>query len=127
MAPSSNNREKDSKSKSAASKPVGSFRFSGDELEAFDDQTASDLEFDAIRALLLSHCHNPTAQDRALQLRPLRNRKHMVRALEESKELLQIKREGHPFPAVGCEEITREIEWLSIREAILEEQSFQRL
>ncbi|MDE0870783.1 MAG: DNA mismatch repair protein MutS [Flavobacteriales bacterium] len=127
MAPSSNNREKDSKSKSTASKPVGSFRFSGDEMEAFDDQTASDLEFDAIRALLLSHCHNPTAQDRALKLRPLRNRKNMVRALEESKELLQIKREGHAFPAVGCEEITREIEWLSIREAVLEEQSFQRL
>lgn len=103
------------------------YRFQGDILGAFDEQTASDLEFDAIRVMLHAHCHNPTAIERAETLRPLRNRKRMVRALEETKELLQIRRENIAFPAVGCEELSREIERLAIRESVLEETGFQRL
>ena len=94
---------------------------------AFDQQTARDLEFNAIRTLLLGNCHNPTAQERAQNLHPFRNRKRMVRALEETKEFLQIRRESLPFPAVGCDEIHREIERLSIRESVLSEPQFMRL
>lgn len=101
--------------------------FSGDFLGAFDEQTARDLEFNAVRTLLLGYCHNPTAQERAQNLLPFRNRKLMVRALEETKEFLQIRRESIPFPAVGCDEIHREIERLSIRESVLSEPQFMRL
>jgi DNA mismatch repair protein MutS2 len=100
---------------------------SGDYLSEFDQQTARDLEFNAIRTLLLGFCHNPSAQERAQNLMPFRNRKRMVRALEETKEFLQIRRESLPFPAVGCDEIHREIERLSIRESVLSEPQFMRL
>ena len=68
--------------------------WSGDYMGAFDTQTSRDLEFNAIRTLLLGYCHNPTAQERAQNLKPFRNRKRMVRALEETKEFLQIRRES---------------------------------
>jgi DNA mismatch repair protein MutS2 len=116
-------RKKPQKSQAKPSKEA----FVGDYMGAFDQQTARDLEFNAIRTLLLGNCHNPTAQERAQNLHPFRNRKRMVRALEETKEFLQIRRESLPFPAVGCDEIHREIERLSIRESVLSEPQFMRL
>lgn len=111
----------------ASQKRPSTQAFVGDYMGAFDQQTARDLEFNAIRTLLLGYCHNPTAQERAQNLQPFRNRKRMVRALEETKEFLQIRRECLPFPAVGCDEIHREIERLSIRESVLSEPQFMRL
>jgi DNA mismatch repair protein MutS2 len=126
MHPESNkgtNPKKTQKLRTKSSQHV----WSGDYMGAFDTQTSRDLEFNAIRTLLLGYCHNPTAQERAQNLKPFRNRKRMVRALEETKEFLQIRRESIPFPAVGCDEIHREIERLNIRESVLSEPQFMRL
>ena len=58
-------------------------------MRAFDEQTAKDLEFDAIRVLLLHHCQNPTAIARAQALHPMERQKSWQVDLELTKEMLE--------------------------------------
>ena len=69
-----------------------------DLLKHFDEQVASDLEFDVIRTMLAEKCVQPSAEARAHALQPLRHRKTIVRLLEEVEELRRIRTEGVPFP-----------------------------
>ena len=96
-------------------------------MRAFDEQTAKDLEFDAIRTLLLHHCQNPSAIARAHALHPMDRQKQWQKELEQTKEMLEIKREGNGFPAVGCEEIGADNERLAVRDSVLDEAGFHRL
>ncbi len=57
----------------------------------FDEQVASDLEFDIIRAMLAEKALQPTSKSRAHALVPLRNRRTIVRLLQETDELRRIK------------------------------------
>ena len=93
----------------------------------FDAQTAKDLEFDAVRMLLLNHCHNPTTIERAEQLLPMVNPKVWRRELECTKEFLSLRSEGVPFPAVGGEEIASDNERLAVRDSVLDEAGFNRI
>ncbi|MBN31992.1 MAG: DNA mismatch repair protein MutS [Crocinitomicaceae bacterium] len=93
----------------------------------FDDQTAKDLEFDAVKGLLLNHCHNPTAIDRAKQLHPRANPKSWRQELERTKEFLNLRSEGVPFPSVGVEEIADDNDRLAVRDSVLDEASFNRI
>ncbi|MGB2014662.1 MAG: DNA mismatch repair protein MutS, partial [Flavobacteriales bacterium] len=93
----------------------------------FDDQTAKDLEFDVVKTLLLNHCHNPTTVDRATQLHPRVNPKSWRRELERTKEFLNLRSEGVPFPAVGGEEIAADNERLAVRDSVLDEAGFNRI
>ena len=96
-------------------------------MKSFDDQTAKDLEFDAIRTLLLHHCHNPSTIARAHALHPLNRQKFWQIDLELTKEMLEIKREGNGFPAVGCDEIGSDNDRLAVRDSVLDEEGFYRL
>jgi DNA mismatch repair protein MutS2 len=96
-------------------------------MRSFDEQTAKDLEFDAVRTLLLHHCQNPTAIARAQALHPLNQQKLWQKELELTKEMLDIKREGSGFPAVGCEEIGPDNDRLAVRDSVLDEVGFHRL
>ena len=49
-----------------------------DLMHHFDEQVASDLEFDIIRAMLAEKALQPTSKSRAHALVPLRNRKTIV-------------------------------------------------
>ena len=71
----------------------------------FDEQVASDLEFDRIRILLAAKTLQPTAESRALALTPIKNRRSIVKTLSETEELRRIKVEGEPFPALEFEEM----------------------
>ena len=93
----------------------------------FDAQTAKDLEFDVVRTLLLNHCHNTTTVERAEQLHPLVNPKVWRRELERTKEFLNLRSEGVPFPAVGGEEIASDNERLAVRDSVLDEAGFNRI
>ena len=93
----------------------------------FDDQTAKDLEFDAVKGLLLNHCHNPTAIDRAKQLHPRANPKSWRQELERTKEFLNLRSEGVPFPSVGVEEIADDNDRLAVRDSVLDEAGFNRI
>ena len=98
-----------------------------DSMPHFDDQTAQDLEFDVVKALLLNHCHNPTTIQRAKTLHPSIQPNQWRKALERTKEFLDIRSEGRSFPAVGCEEIAPDNDRLAIRDAVLDERGFARI
>jgi DNA mismatch repair protein MutS2 len=90
----------------------------------FDEQVASDLEFDIVRAMLAEKALQPTAKSRAHALVPLRNRKTIVRLLQETDELRRIKTEGESFPSLEFEEMPDEIRMLEIRDSVLSEAAF---
>ena len=52
----------------------------------FDEQVASELEFDRIRILLAAKTLQPTAESRALALAPMRVRAVAVARAEEAAE-----------------------------------------
>ena len=93
----------------------------------FDQQTAKDLEFDAVQRLLLNHCHNPTTVRRAEELKPRVHPRDWLVSLKRTKEFLTIRTEGITFPAVGCAEISSDNERLAIRDSVLDEAGFNRI
>ena len=93
----------------------------------FDEQVASDLEFDRIRILLAAKTLQPTAESRALELAPSKNRRSIVITLSETEELRRIKIEGEPFPALEFEEMQNEIRLIEIRDSVLDEGSFSKI
>ena len=93
----------------------------------FDEQVASDLEFDIVRAMLAEKALQPTAKSRAHELVPLRNRKTIVRLLQETDELRRIKTEGESFPSLEFEEMPDEIRMLEIRDSVLSEAAFNKI
>ena len=86
----------------------------------FDEQVATDLEFDRIRSLLAAKTLQPTAETRAHSLAPLKNRRSIVRILSETEELRLIKTEGDPFPSLEFEEMHHELRLLEIRDSVLD-------
>ena len=98
-----------------------------DLLKHFDEQVASDLEFDVIRAMLAEKCVQPSAKARAHALQPLRHRKTIVRLLEEVEELRRIRTEGVLFPSIDFEELESELRMLEVKDSVLTESGFWRI
>ena len=96
-------------------------------LNHFDEQVVSDLEFDILRAMLAEKCVQPSARDRAHSLRPLKNRKTIIKLLEETEELKRIRTEGNPFPSIDFEELDNELKILEIKDSVLSEEGFGRI
>ena len=93
----------------------------------FDEQVASDLEFDRIRSMLAAKALQPTAESRALALAPIKNSRSIRKTLSETEELRRIKVEGEPFPALEFEEMQNEIRLIEIRDSVLDEGSFTKI
>ena len=93
----------------------------------FDEQVASDLEFDRIRTMLAAKALQPTAESRAHALAPIKNSRSIVRTLNETEELRLIKVEGEPFPSLEFEEMQHEIRLIEIRDSVLDEGSFNKI
>jgi DNA mismatch repair protein MutS2 len=98
-----------------------------DLLKHFDEQVASDLEFDIIRAMLAEKCVQPSAEARAHALRPLKHRKSIIKLLEETEELRRIRTEGVPFPSIDFEELNEELRLLEVEDSVLTESGFWRI
>ena len=96
-------------------------------LNHFDEQVASDLEFDIVRAMLAEKCVQPSARHRAHSLRPLQNRKTIIKLLEETEELKRIRTEGNPFPSIDFEELDNELKMLEVKDSVLSEEGFGRI
>ena len=96
-------------------------------LNHFDEQVASDLEFNILRTMLAEKCVQPSARKRAHSLRPLKNRKTIIKLLEETEELKRIIIECNPFPSIDFEELDKELKMLEIKDSVLSEESFWRI
>ena len=92
-----------------------------------DQQTLKDLEFPVILDWLIDYAHQPTAQERIRNLKPSGNQVEIVRELNKTRELYQIKTEGEHFPAIDFEELEREIKLLPIQNASISLEGFIRI
>ena len=96
-------------------------------LNHFDEQVASDLEFNILRTMLAEKCVQPSARKRAHSLSPLKNRKTIIKLLEETEELKRIIIECNPFPSIDFEELDKELKMLEIKDSVLSEEGFWRI
>jgi len=92
-------------------------------LNFFDEQTATDLEFDDIRLLLKDLCKNETAKFWSTKIRPFRTLAQAEEALMLTHELQLIRNRGLTFPRLEFNELQKEIRMLEITASVLELQS----
>ena len=95
--------------------------------QLFDQQTATDLEFESMRLLLSDACHSATAKERMLSLMPLRKFDEANLALNQAAELLQIRNSQSSFPRLEFEELHLEIQRLGIAGGVVDLEGFVRL
>lgn len=93
----------------------------------FDDQVSADLEFDIIKGMLEKKALQPTAKARSLALVPLKNRRSIIKRLQETEELRRLISEEDSFPALEFEEMHDELRLLNIRDSVLLEVSFSKI
>mgnify|MGYP001568553549 CR=1 FL=1 len=93
----------------------------------FDEQTAQDLEFDEIRKLLIGYCQNETAKERLSKLRPYRNLDQAAHSINQSNELISIRRLGLRFPRLEFGELQKEIRLLEITSSSLDLEGIIRI
>jgi DNA mismatch repair protein MutS2 len=96
-------------------------------MKFFDEQTAIDLEFDAIREMLVNACISETAGKRMQKLRPLRSRKEVIHKLDLAHDLQLIRNRGISFPRLEFRELNKEIRLLGISSSVLDLDGFVRL
>ncbi len=96
-------------------------------MQYFDSQTIKDLEFDAVREMLVDYAQQPTAQLRLSELAPIHDFRKIKVELLKVEEFTRIKREGIFFPALDFHELNEEISLLVIKDSVLMEESFFRL
>ncbi|MAR43051.1 MAG: hypothetical protein CMC48_03020 [Flavobacteriaceae bacterium] len=77
--------------------------------------------------MLAEKCNQPSAEARAHVLSPRKDRKAIVRLLEETEELRRMITEGVPFPSIDFEELKKEIQILEVKDSVLTEAGFWRI
>lgn len=92
-----------------------------------DKQTYKDLEFEKLQTLLGEYCVGPTASRMVTNLKPVRERQELIKFLNQTNELVQIRREQEGLPALDFVELTNEIKNLPIKNASLSAPSFMNI
>lgn len=92
-----------------------------------DQQSIRDLEFDQIRERLMGYCMQDDAFQRCATLVPFKRKEDCMEALQQLHELVTIRTSGISFPAIDFEQLDQEIAYLQVKDAVLSEDSFQRL
>ena len=95
--------------------------------QLFDNQTATDLEFDVVRSLLVDLCYSESARERMADLMPMRKYDDALRALDQASELLQIRDNLGSFPRLEFDELHLEIQRLGIAGGVVDLDGFVRL
>jgi DNA mismatch repair protein MutS2 len=96
-------------------------------MDSFDHHTLVDLEFPLIRQWLVDYGKGPTARKRLEELVPLTHFPTIENELKKVNELVAIRTEGNPFPALDFEELTAELKLLPIRNAVLSLEGYMRI
>ncbi len=96
-------------------------------MDSFDHHTLVDLEFPLIRQWLVDYGKGPTARKRLEELEPLTHFPSIENELKKVHELVSIRTEGNPFPALDFEELTAELKLLPIRNAVLSLEGYIRI
>jgi DNA mismatch repair protein MutS2 len=96
-------------------------------MDSFDHHTLVDLEFPLIRQWLVDYGKGPTARKRLEDLVPLTHFPTIENELKKVNELVSIRTEGNPFPALDFEELTAELKLLPIKNAVLSLEGYTRI
>lgn len=93
----------------------------------FDEQTLHDLEFTTIQSWLEDLGIGPTAKERLKTLQPSSRFDSLKIELAKLKEFHTIRVEGESFPGLDFEELKKELKYLPIKNAVLEQEGFVRI
>lgn len=92
-----------------------------------DPQTYKDLELGKLQDILREYCIGPSALKIVEQLKPVQNNEELMKFLNQTNELVEIRREGENFPRLEFEELQSEIRMLPVKNASLPQESFARI
>jgi DNA mismatch repair protein MutS2 len=92
-----------------------------------DNQTLKDLEFTIIQEWLTNFASGRTAKERLANLKPGNNFEQIKNELLQLKEFHTIRTVGEHFPAMQFEELTKELTFLPIQDAVLSQEGFVRI
>src|SRR5690554_1666776 len=92
-----------------------------------DSQTYKDLELEKLQDILKEYCIGPSALKIVEQLKPVHNNEELIKFLNQTNELVEIRREGESFPRLEFEELQSEIRMLPVQNASLPQESFARI
>ncbi|TXI85891.1 MAG: DNA mismatch repair protein MutS [Crocinitomicaceae bacterium] len=93
----------------------------------FDEQTLHDLEFTTIQSWLEELGIGPTAKERLRTLKPSSHFDSLKLELTKLKEFHTIRVEGESFPGLDFDELKKELKYLPIKNAVLEQEGFVRI
>lgn len=96
-------------------------------MNSFDQQTLQDLEFTTIQEWLEELGIGPTAKKRLRELSPSSQSNFLRLELDKLKEFHTIRSEGEPFPGLDFDELQKELRFLPIYNAVLEQEGFVRI
>jgi DNA mismatch repair protein MutS2 len=92
-----------------------------------DPQTYKDLELGKLQDILREYCIGPSALKIVEQLKPVHNNEELIKFLNQTNELVEIRREGESFPRLEFEELQSEIRMLPVQNASLPQEGFARI
>jgi DNA mismatch repair protein MutS2 len=92
-----------------------------------DPQTYKDLELGKLQDILREYCVGPSALKIVEQLKPVQNNEELMKFLQQTNEMVEIRREGESFPRLEFEELQSEIRMLPVQNASLPQESFARI
>src|SRR5690554_8020680 len=91
-----------------------------------DSQTYKDLELGKLQEILKEYCIGPSALKIVERLTPVKNSEELIKFLNQTNQLVEIRREGESFPRLDFEELQGEIRMLPVQNASLPQESFAR-
>lgn len=89
-----------------------------------DEQTYEDLEFEALRSLLMEFSVSETVKNKFLNLKPVSDEDTLLIFLQQVHELVAIRSSALSFPRLEFEELKNEIRLLQITGSVLTEKGF---
>ena len=92
-----------------------------------DSQTYKDLELGKLQEILKEYCIGPSALKIVERLKPVKNSEELIKFLNQTNQLVEIRREGESFPRLDFEELQGEIRMLPVQNASLPQESFARI
>jgi len=92
-----------------------------------DPQTYKDLELVKLQDILKEYCIGASALKIVEELKPVNNNEELIKFLNQTNELVEIRREGESFPRLEFEELQSEIRMLPVQNASLPQESFARI
>jgi len=96
-------------------------------MNSFDQQTLQDLEFTTIQEWLEELGIGPTAKKKLRELSPSSQSDFLRLELDKLKEFHTIRTEGESFPGLDFDELQKELRFLPIYNAVLEQEGFVRI